>query len=147
MYHQLAEIHAIATMQLAECARWHLSNPTPDVAHAVAGWRGPAMEPSVTRMAPPPLTDISPQSSLRQQGSCAKLLVHQWDQGEPNSHRRHSRDPKGTGADAPRSGSCDVPLMLHFQAPADTLGTPIESCAASSTTMPPTMRWPNFNQP
>jgi hypothetical protein len=23
MYHQLAEIHAISAMQLAECARWH----------------------------------------------------------------------------------------------------------------------------
>jgi hypothetical protein len=27
MYHQLAEIHTIATMQLVECVRWHRSNP------------------------------------------------------------------------------------------------------------------------
>jgi hypothetical protein len=26
MYHQLAEIHAIVAMQLAECARWHQSD-------------------------------------------------------------------------------------------------------------------------
>jgi hypothetical protein len=37
MYHQLVEIHAIAIVQLAECAHQHRSNPTPDAAHVGAG--------------------------------------------------------------------------------------------------------------
>jgi hypothetical protein len=31
IYHELVEIHAIATVQLAECARWRWSNLTPNV--------------------------------------------------------------------------------------------------------------------
>jgi hypothetical protein len=38
MYRQLVEIHTITTAQLAECAWWHRSNPTPDMAHTGAGW-------------------------------------------------------------------------------------------------------------
>jgi hypothetical protein len=39
LYHQLAEIHAIATAQLAECACWHRTSPTPNTAYAGAsGW-------------------------------------------------------------------------------------------------------------
>jgi hypothetical protein len=38
MYHQLTEIHAIATVQLAECVHWHRSNPTPNRAHTGTGW-------------------------------------------------------------------------------------------------------------
>jgi hypothetical protein len=29
LYHQLVEIHAIATAQLAECTRWRRSDSTP----------------------------------------------------------------------------------------------------------------------
>jgi hypothetical protein len=63
MYHQLAEIHAIATTQLAECVHWCRSNLTPNTAHADPGWQGPTAEPSATRMAPPP-TNFSPLASL-----------------------------------------------------------------------------------
>jgi hypothetical protein len=38
MYHQLVEIHAISTTQLAECVHWCQSNPTPNTAHAGTGW-------------------------------------------------------------------------------------------------------------
>jgi hypothetical protein len=76
MYHQLAEIHAITAVKLAECARWHQSNLTPNVAHASVGWQGPATVPSVTRAAPSPLTDVSPQASLQQRGTHAEPEVH-----------------------------------------------------------------------
>jgi hypothetical protein len=39
--------------------------------------------------------------------------------GEPRVWRRHGHDPKELGAEVPRSGTCDVPLILPFQAPAD----------------------------
>jgi hypothetical protein len=41
--------------------------------------------------------------------------------GEPSSWSRHGRDPKEIGTDTPRCGSHDMPLMLPFQAPADTI--------------------------
>jgi hypothetical protein len=37
MYRQLAEIHAITTVQLAECARWCQPNPTPSLVRARTG--------------------------------------------------------------------------------------------------------------
>jgi hypothetical protein len=37
MYHQLAEIHTIITMQLAEYARWHRSDSTVSLAWAGIG--------------------------------------------------------------------------------------------------------------
>jgi hypothetical protein len=37
-YNQLVEIHAIAAMQLAECARWRQSNPTTNAAHTSVCW-------------------------------------------------------------------------------------------------------------
>jgi hypothetical protein len=64
MYRILAEIHAIATMQVAECVHWCQSNSTPNAAHAGTSWRGPAAVPSATRKAPSPPTNISPQASL-----------------------------------------------------------------------------------
>jgi hypothetical protein len=76
MYHQLAEIHAITAVKLAECAHWHQSNLTPNVAHASVGWQGPATVPSVTRAAPSPLTNVSPQASLQQRGTHAEPEVH-----------------------------------------------------------------------
>jgi hypothetical protein len=41
--------------------------------------------------------------------------------GEHNGRRRHGRESKGPGAEAPRSGARDVPLILTFQALADTV--------------------------
>jgi hypothetical protein len=73
LYRQLVDIHTIAVMQLTECARWCQSNPTSKMAHAGAGWRGPTMDPSTTRMVPPPLTDLSPQASLWQRGQHVEL--------------------------------------------------------------------------
>jgi hypothetical protein len=68
MYRHMTEIHGITVAPLAECTHWHQSNPTLDVAHASASWRGLAVVPSVTSAAPSPPTDISPQASLRQRG-------------------------------------------------------------------------------
>jgi hypothetical protein len=39
LYRQLVEIHAIATMQLAEYAHWCWSDPTSSPVHAWAGWQ------------------------------------------------------------------------------------------------------------
>jgi hypothetical protein len=68
LYLQLAEIHAIAATQLAKCTHRGRSNPTPNMAYAGAGWRGPTVDPSAARMVPLPPTDFSPQSFLGQQG-------------------------------------------------------------------------------
>jgi hypothetical protein len=61
MYHQMAEIHVITTVQLAECARWRQSDPTSSPVRAETGWQRVAAEPSAATMAPPPPNDISPQ--------------------------------------------------------------------------------------
>jgi hypothetical protein len=68
------------------------------------------MEPSVTRMAPPPPTDFSPQASLWQRGPRVKPQAHRrahqvgaqpechtqnMHHGEPSEWRRHIHDPKG----------------------------------------------------
>jgi hypothetical protein len=111
MYHQLVEIHTITVVYLVECARWRHSNPTFDAAHAGGGWRGPHLR----------LTDFSPQASLWQRGPRIKPQAHWWARqvgaqskyctrnphhSEPSGWRRHGRDPKGLGAEAPRSSVC-----------------------------------------
>jgi hypothetical protein len=68
LYRQLAEIHAIAAVQLAKCARWHRSSPTPSMSYVGASGSGTIMEPSTARMAPPPPTSFSPLSMLWQRG-------------------------------------------------------------------------------
>jgi hypothetical protein len=65
LYCQLAEIHTIATAQLAESARWRRSDSTPSLVQARTSQQRPDEIPSTTRMAPPPPTDFSPQASLR----------------------------------------------------------------------------------
>jgi hypothetical protein len=53
--------------------------------------------------------------------------------GEPSGRRRHGRDPKGTRAEAPRSRSRDVPLMLPFHTPVDNIGnTTKELCSVAT---------------
>jgi hypothetical protein len=94
------------------------------------------VETSATRQTPPSPTDFSPQASLWKQDPLAELQVHRWAHqvgaqpkwrvwnllhGEPCGRRRHNHDPKGTRAEVPRSGSHDVPLMLPFHAPANTI--------------------------
>jgi hypothetical protein len=37
MYHQLAEIHAIATTQLVECTHWHWFDPNSGLVRVRAG--------------------------------------------------------------------------------------------------------------
>jgi hypothetical protein len=55
MYHQLAEIHAIAAAQLAECARWHRSDTTPaQFGSGPADRPRPVAMPSMIRLAPSP---------------------------------------------------------------------------------------------
>jgi hypothetical protein len=110
MYCQLEEIHAISTVQRAECVRYHRSNPTPSVAHTGTGWRGPAMESSTTRMAPPRQTNFSPQASLQQRGPRVEPQACRWahqvgaqlerctrnpHHDKPRGQRRHGRDPRG----------------------------------------------------
>jgi hypothetical protein len=46
--------------------------------------------------------------------------------GEPNGRRRHGCDPKATRAEVPRSGSCDMPLMLPSQPLVDTVRNTIK---------------------
>jgi hypothetical protein len=76
MYRQLAEIRAIATAQLAECARWHLSDSTPSSVHTWTDQMRPIATPSKIRLAPSPPTDFSSQASLWRQGR----------RGEPQAH-------------------------------------------------------------
>jgi hypothetical protein len=52
MYRQLAEIQAIVTAQLEECARWCRSDPTPSPVWAKTNWQRPTVMPSVARLAP-----------------------------------------------------------------------------------------------
>jgi hypothetical protein len=55
MYLQLAEIHAIAVTQLAECVHWRQSNSTPSPV-----WAGASPQrPAALRLAPLPPTDFS----------------------------------------------------------------------------------------
>jgi hypothetical protein len=54
MYHQLMEIHAIATTQLEECARWHRSNSTPSSVWVGTGRPRPVATLSTIRLAPSP---------------------------------------------------------------------------------------------
>jgi hypothetical protein len=75
LYHQLAEIHAIAAVQLAECACWHQFSPTPNTVCTRASWWGGTVEPSAVRMAPPPPTGFSPQSTL-QRGQRVEPQAH-----------------------------------------------------------------------
>jgi hypothetical protein len=63
LYHQLVEIHTIATAQLVECAHWRRFDPTSSPVYARASWQRPIVEPSAARMAPPPTTDFLPQAS------------------------------------------------------------------------------------
>jgi hypothetical protein len=141
MYHHMTEIHDITATPLAECTHWHQSNPTPNMAHAGASWRGLAMVPSVTSAAPSPPTDISPQASLRQRGPHAEPQVHRRASQSSAQHerrtrdphhdklssqRRHGCDPKAARAEVHRSGSHDVPLMLPSQALADIISNTIK---------------------
>jgi hypothetical protein len=54
MYLQLVEIHAIAAMQLAECAHWHRFDSTPSLVQAGTGQLRPITMPAATRLAPSP---------------------------------------------------------------------------------------------
>jgi hypothetical protein len=60
LYHQLAQIHAIAAAQLAECACWHRSEQAPSLVQVESGRQGPNATPSAMRIAPLPPTEFSP---------------------------------------------------------------------------------------
>jgi hypothetical protein len=57
MYCHLAEIQAIAAVQLAECARWLQSDSTPCPIQARTGRPKPIMMPSMIRLVPSPPTE------------------------------------------------------------------------------------------
>jgi hypothetical protein len=60
---------------------------------------------------------------------------HAWNphRGEPSSRKRQSHDPKGIGAEAPRSGAHDVLLILPFQALVGTFRNTIEVLCSVAT--------------
>jgi hypothetical protein len=61
MYRQLAEIHAVAAMQLLECAHWRRSESTFSSVWARFGRLRPIVMPSTIRLAPSPLLISSPR--------------------------------------------------------------------------------------
>jgi hypothetical protein len=79
MYHQLAEIHATATAQLVECARWHRTDSTPSLAQAGTSRPRPCATPSTIRLAPSPPMDFSSQTPLWRR---------QMRRNEPQVHRQ-----------------------------------------------------------
>jgi hypothetical protein len=64
MYRQLAEIHAITTVQLAECARWCRPDPSPSLARAGTGRQRPIVMPFAARLAPSAPIDFSSRAPL-----------------------------------------------------------------------------------
>jgi hypothetical protein len=64
MYYQLMEIHAISTVQLAECAPWRRFDPANSPVRAGAGWQRLTVVPSVVVLAPSPPIDFSSQAPL-----------------------------------------------------------------------------------
>jgi hypothetical protein len=64
MYHQLAEIHIIATMQLAECACWHRIDLSPHSARAGTSRQRTDAVPPAMKLAPSPPADFSSQALL-----------------------------------------------------------------------------------
>jgi hypothetical protein len=59
MYHQMAEIHAITTIQLVECAHWRRSDSTPSLVWVGIGQQRSTAMPSKARLAPSPPTNFS----------------------------------------------------------------------------------------
>jgi hypothetical protein len=76
MYCQLAEIHAIAAIELVVCAHWHWSNSTPSSIQAGTGRPRYNVLPSMIRLAPSPPNDFSSQAPLRRQGRCGESYAH-----------------------------------------------------------------------
>jgi hypothetical protein len=84
MYHQLAEIHAIAAAQLVECARWRRSDSTRRLVRLGASHPRPDQPPSRMRPASSPLSDLSSQAPPWQWWGC---------HNEPQAHSQtHSGD-------------------------------------------------------
>jgi hypothetical protein len=130
MYHQLVEIHANATAQLAECIRCvDLTQPLTRLTPALVREDPPQSPPWQGRLhhhqwisLPKPRCGseahaLSPRLLANPPGGQARNPHH----GEHKSQRRHSCDSKGPGVETPRSGTRDVPLILPFQAPVDTI--------------------------
>jgi hypothetical protein len=128
LYHQLVEIHAIGVAQLAECAHWRRSDPTPSPVRASTGRRGPDGTSSVTRIAPPPPTGFFSQFLLRQPGSQGEPLACRQDHQVSTWHERHMRNqcydkPSGQRRSCGDPGGCwqgraeAVHMAEHFRDP------------------------------
>jgi hypothetical protein len=64
IYHQLAEIHIVATMQLAECDHWCRMDSSPHSARAGTSRQRYDAVPPVMKLAPSPPADFSSQAPL-----------------------------------------------------------------------------------
>jgi hypothetical protein len=154
IYHQLAEIHTIATAQLAECARWRRSNMIPKAGHTNDGGQGPA-EPSTTRMAPLQLTDFSPKPRCGSEAHASKPRLAsgttRWVCNLSNARGTRSTVSPAAGGD--RVMTSRGQGLRHLEATHTTCrsyylsrhrsilsGTPPRSYAMSPPKMPPTMR-------
>jgi hypothetical protein len=73
---------------------------------------------------------------------------HAWNphRGEPSSRKRQSHDPKGIGAEAPRSGAHDVLLILPSKHWLVLSGIPSRCCVVSPPSTPLASRRPNFGR-
>jgi hypothetical protein len=122
LYHQLAEIHAITAVQLAECARWHRSDPT----SSPVG-KGPLRCPS-------------------QQGWHRRhhVISHP---GPCGGNGVIMSNPKLTDRLAKGTQACDPNAAHGTRAKVNVvtfLGTPLRRCTTLPSSMPLAMRWPNF---
>jgi hypothetical protein len=128
MYHQLAEIHAIIAMQLAECARWHRSDSTASLAWAGIGRPRPVVTPSMIRLAPSPLTDFSSQAPPWQRQG-------QRQRGEPQVHRQARQGSAGTlpkcHVQSPRQGGHNDLFRSTFEEPHGIATQRTTSCEAT----------------
>jgi hypothetical protein len=130
LYRQLMEIHAIGATQLAECARWHRSDPTPSPVQARTSRLGTDGMPYATMTAPPLSTSLFSHVSLRQPGAQGEpFACRQGRQvsarpqrcacnpryDEPREWRRPCHDPKGMLAGMIKSCTHGGPLSqsLH----------------------------------
>jgi hypothetical protein len=111
LFRQLMEIQAIAVVQLAECARWHRSDSTPCSVWAGTGWQGPNKMPSMTRVAPPPLTDFTPKPRCGDEAH----MSSPWHAGGPIRWARSLSGVRGSCASTSPAARGNTVVTLRGQ--------------------------------